>query len=108
MTKRVTKQEAEDFIRSYHGRTLIAIMNGNAKEARQLGITYKKMNKIYDEIVQKELEKPFTDEVSKFMKENPDAESVRDEMANLLENGSANTLHDAFLKAMIGKALDSA
>jgi len=24
MTKRVTKQEAEDFIRSYHGRTLIA------------------------------------------------------------------------------------
>jgi hypothetical protein len=42
MTKRVTKQEAEDFIRSYHGRTLIAIMNGNAKEARQLGITYKK------------------------------------------------------------------
>jgi len=96
MTKRVTKQEAEDFIRSYHGRTLIA------------RITYKKMNKIYDEIVQKELEKPFTDEVSKFMKENPDAESVRDEMANLLENGSANTLHDAFLKAMIGKALDSA
>lgn len=44
--------------------------------------------------------------LSRFMKENPDAESVRDEMANLLENGSANTLHDAFFKAMIGKALD--
>lgn len=106
MTKKITKQEAADFIRSYSGRTLVALMNGDVKEANQLGKSYKKMCKIYEKLDRKEREKPFEDEVSKFMKENPDAESVRDEMANLLENGSANTLHDAFFKAMIGKALD--
>lgn len=44
--------------------------------------------------------------LSRFMKENPDAESVRDEMANLLESGSAKNLQDAFFIAKTRQSLD--
>lgn len=106
MTKQVTKQEAADFIRSYSGRTLVAVMHGNGKEANKLGVTYKKMTKIYEELDRAEREKPFTDEVAQFMKDNPSAESVRDEMANLLESGSAKNLQDAFFIAKTRQSID--